>query len=86
MQPITENELLMLIQSRALRQFNIMQADSGSRFRLHISLKVSQAALVLMGTRNKPREWASLDTLAKHIDTKYGGAPVPIVLSLRGTS
>ncbi|MGO4610740.1 hypothetical protein AB4142_30875, partial [Variovorax sp. 2RAF20] len=71
MQTITERELSLYIKSKVLRRLSIRRTDSG-RFRLHVSLSVDPLDFVLSGTRNKPREWVSLDTLANHICAKYG--------------
>lgn len=82
MTTVTERELLLFIKSRVLRQLDVIQMGGG-RFQLRASITVAPGGLVLCGSRNKPREWASLDTLVRHICTKYG-APCPIALSLRG--
>lgn len=80
MQTITERELFLFLKSKVVRQIEISQTVGGS-FRLRIRLSVDPDDFILSGTRNKPREWASLDTLANHICAKYG-ASFPIVLSL----
>jgi hypothetical protein len=81
MTTVTERDLLLYIKSKVLRQLEVLPTGSG-RFQLRASLTVAPGGLILCGSRNKPREWASLDTLARHICIKYG-APCPIALSLR---
>jgi hypothetical protein len=79
--PVSERELLLFIKSKVVRQMEISQTRRGG-FRLRIRLSIDPEDFVLSGTRNKPREWVSLDTLAKQIRTRYI-ARCPIALSLR---
>ncbi|SFQ43259.1 hypothetical protein [Variovorax sp. 770b2] len=84
MRLMTEHDLMLFMKSGVLKQFNISQSKCG-RYSLHISLTIEKEEFILAGTRNKPREWASLDTLAKHIGARYVGPP-PILLSLRAVA
>jgi len=77
---ITERDLLLYIRSRVLRRLTIVQTASGL-YRLVVSLSVDRHDLVLASARGSPREWSSLDSLAKQIRCKYGSPP-SVALSL----
>jgi len=80
---IAERDLLLYIRSRVLRRLTIVQTGSGL-YRLVVSLSVERHDRVLATARGSPREWSSLDTLAKQIRCKYG-APVSVALSLKSS-
>jgi hypothetical protein len=75
MQPIAERDLRLYIHSRVVRRLVIAQVDSGA-YQLHARLTVQPDQVALFGVRGLPREWASLDRLAKHIQNKFGLLPV----------
>ena len=77
---IAERDLLLYIRSRVLRRLTIVQTGSGL-YRLVVSLTVERHNLVLASARGSPREWSSLDSLAKQIRCKYG-SPASVALSL----
>ena len=77
---IAERDLLLCIHSRVLRRLTIVQTGSGL-YRLVVSLTVERHNLVLASARGSPREWSSLDSLAKQIRCKYG-SPASVALSL----
>jgi hypothetical protein len=77
---ISESELVLVVRSRALKRMHIIQTEEG-KFRVVVNLNNQEEELDLVTFRKKPREWASLDRLAKHIQEKYGAIP-PITLSL----
>ena len=80
MRSITERDLLLYIGSRVLRRLTIVQTGSGL-YRLVVSLSVERHDSVLASARGSPREWASLDSLAKQIRCKYG-SPASVALAL----
>ena len=80
LQSIAERDLLLYIRSRVLRRLTIVQTGSGL-YRLVVSLTVERHNLVLASARGSPREWSSLDSLAKQIRCKYG-SPASVALSL----
>jgi hypothetical protein len=81
---ICERDLLLYIRSRVLRRLTIVQTRSGS-YRLVVSLSVERHDLILASARGAPREWSSLDSLAKQIRHKYG-SPASVALSLNHSS
>lgn len=83
-QCIGERDLLLYIRSRVLRRLTIVQTGSGL-YRLVCSLTVERHDFVLASARGAPREWSSLDSLAKQIRRKYG-SPASIALSLDHSS
>jgi hypothetical protein len=80
LQSIAERDLLLYIRSRVLRRLTIVQTGSGL-YRLVVSLTVERNNFVLASARGSPREWSSLDSLAKQIRCKYG-SPATVALSL----
>ena len=81
---ICERDLLLYIRSRVLRRLTIVQTRSGS-YRLVVSLSVERHDLVLASARGAPREWSSLDSLAKQIQRKYG-PPASVALTFNHSS
>lgn len=77
---ITEREILLFSKSKVLRQMEIGQTESGA-FQLFVSLRLDPGRFILVGTRNRPREWMSLDRLLKHIRGKFG-VPCSVTLNL----
>jgi hypothetical protein len=80
MSTISESELVLVVRSRALKRMHIIQKEEG-KFRVVVNLNNQEGELELVTFRKKPREWASLDRLAKHIQEKYGAIPT-MTLSL----
>jgi hypothetical protein len=87
MSTISESELIDAIRNKAIKRFEILQNDEG-KFRIIVHLSKTsvrsiwkEGALIVITTRNDPREWVSLDRLVTHIRTKYGAVP-PISLTL----
>lgn len=80
MNVISESELLLVVRSRVLKSLHVIQTDKG-RYRITVNLKNQEEVLELVTFRKTPREWASLDRLAKHIQGKYVGIP-SIILTL----
>lgn len=74
MKTISESELVLVIRSRALKRMHIVQNEKG-KFRILVNLNNQEGGLELVNFRKKPREWASLDSLAKRIQEKYGVIP-----------
>ena len=74
MNTINESELVLVMRSRALKRMHVIQNEEG-KFRVVVNLNNQEDELELVTFRKKPREWASLDRLAKHIQEKYGAVP-----------
>lgn len=81
MNEISEAELIDCVKNKAVKQLNIVQSDNG-KYQISLSLTWKEGEWNLVTTRGKPREWASLDRLARHIQEKYDGALIPISLAL----
>lgn len=69
--PITEKELLVAAQYRAIRKIRI-EETSEERYITHITLSKEDEEKTLITQRKHPREWVSLDRLIKHIRNNYG--------------
>ncbi len=81
MNTIGEAELVDFIKNQAVKKLNIIQVK-GSRYQIVVNLTWKEGDWCLVTTRKKPREWASLDRLARHISEKYIGVMPPITLFL----
>lgn len=82
MQTITETDLVLVIQYKAIKSIRIEEtADSHYRVYVLTTGDLTERTLTTLRDRESPREWASLDTLVKAIRTKYGVIP-SISLSL----
>ena len=81
---IGERDLLLYIRSRVLRRLTIVETSRGS-YQLVVSLSVERHDLVLASARGAPREWSSLDSLAKQIRRKYG-SPASVALTFHHSS
>ena len=81
MNTISESELSLVVRSKALKRLHITQTEQG-KFRITVTLNNQEGEHELVTTRKTPREWASLDRLAKHITEKFGGAIPAIHLTL----
>jgi hypothetical protein len=77
---IIERDLLDNIRSGALRRLTIVQTEA-RMYRLRVSLIVERHDFVLATARGLPRQWSSLDCLARRIQCKYG-SPAVVTLSL----
>lgn len=77
---VAERDLLIYIRSRVLRRLTIVETGGGL-YRLRVSLTVERHDFVLASSRGLPREWSSLDSLAKQIRCKYGSS-ASVALSL----
>lgn len=78
---ISEQELINNLESKAVKSMTLVQGDDG-KFRIYVTLTWKEGRQLLETQRKKPRTWASLDRLVRHINTKYGHVPV-IQLELR---
>jgi hypothetical protein len=77
--PVTETDLLLGIASGALRRLTIVETEA-RKYRLHVSLTAESDEHFLVNARGQPRQWSSLDSLARLIRCKYG-SPTTVVLS-----
>jgi hypothetical protein len=78
---ISETELVDNLESRAVKSMTLVQGED-DKFRVYVTLTWKEGRQLLETQRKKPRTWASLDRLIRHINTKYGKVPV-IQLELR---
>lgn len=68
---ISAIELGIVCRSKTLRELRIEQLESG-RFVVAAVIKTEDQPRTLVTHRNHRREWASLDTLCRHIGSQYG--------------
>lgn len=78
---INEQELIDNLASKTVKNMALVQGED-SKFRIYVTLTWKEGRQLLETQRKKPRTWASLDRLARHINTKYRQVPV-IYLELR---
>lgn len=81
MNVINEAELTDFVKNKAVKKLSIIQGESG-KYQIVITLTWKEGDWNLVTTRGKPREWASLDRLARHISEKYDATLPPIQLTL----
>jgi hypothetical protein len=81
MSTISESDLIDCVRNKAVKKLHIIQ-DPNGKFRIVVNLTWKEGDFDLITTRRKPREWASLDRLARHIQENYGVIP-PITLTLK---
>lgn len=81
MNTISESELADFIKNKAVKKLHIAQNED-RKYEIVITLTWKEGDWNLITTRGKPREWASLDRLARHIQEKYQGTLPPINLTL----
>lgn len=78
---ISELELIDNLESKAVKHMALVQGED-DKFRIYVTLTWKEGRQLLETQRKKPRTWASLDRLVRHINSKYGHVPV-IQLELR---
>lgn len=78
---ITDSELMLVMASKAIRRLHIHQTEQG-RYRLAVDIAGQDKHLSLVTLRKKTREWASLDRLAQHIQSRLSGTTPSITLNL----
>lgn len=78
---ISELELIDNLESKAVKSLALVQGED-NKFRIYATLTWKEGRLLLETQRKKPRTWASLDRLVRHINSKYENVPV-IHLELR---
>ena len=71
MEPITERELDVAGENRAIERLRIQQLDNG-RFSLIVKLTWRNTEQTLISQRKKVRAWVNLGLLLKHIKEHYG--------------
>jgi hypothetical protein len=78
---VTDAEFTDLVKNNAVKMLRIIQSDSG-KYQVAVtpSWKEGEYLLAIRRTKNI-REWASLETLARHIGGKLN-KPIPISLEL----
>ena len=78
--PISEAELADNAKNGAVKTMQFVRTPDGG-YKVICTLTWKSGNYVLTTTRGKPREWASLDRLARHIHETFPEAP-PITLVL----
>lgn len=78
---ISEQELIDNLESKAVKGMTLVQGED-NKFRIYVTLTWKEGRQLLETQRKKPRTWASLDRLVRHINTKYRQVSV-IQLELR---
>lgn len=81
---ISEQELIDYLESKAVKGMALVQGED-NKFRIYVTLTWKEGRQLLETQRKKPRTWASLDRLVRHINTKYRQVPV-IQLELRSNN
>ena len=81
MSTIIESELADFVLNGAVKHLHLIQTEAG-KYQIVINLTWKKGDWHLVTSRGKPREWASLDRLVRHIREKYDGAIPPISLTL----
>lgn len=79
MNTISESELGLMVLTKGLKRFHIVQNRLG-KYHIRVTLNNQEGELQLVTTRKSAREWASLDRLANHIQDKYGAIPISLSL------
>ena len=72
---INEQELADNLESKAVKGLYLIQG-SDDQFRVYAELTWKEGLQLLETQRKKPKEWASLDRLVRHINTKYKYVPI----------
>lgn len=78
---ISEQELVDNLASKAVKSMALVQGED-NKFRIYVTLTWKEGRQLLETQRKKPRTWASLDRLVRHINSKYRQVPI-IHLELR---
>ena len=81
MNVISEAELMDFMQNQAVKRLHIVQNEIG-HYQIIVTVTWKKGDWQLVTTRGKPRQWASLDRLARHIREKHDGPLPPISLTL----
>lgn len=81
MNTIKESELVDFMKNKAVKELSIDRNEYG-KYRVVITLTWKEGDWHIVNWRGKPREWASLDRLARHILEKYDGILPTISLNL----
>lgn len=79
--PINELGLSDNLVNKTVKRLGLVQVEY-SKFYLYVTLTWKEREQLLKTQRKKPRAWASLDHLVRHINSKYGSVPI-IELKLR---
>jgi hypothetical protein len=79
---IDEPGLIDNLVNKTVKRLCLIQGEC-SKFYLYVTLTWKEGEHLLETQRKKPRAWASLDRLIRHINSKYG--PIPVIeLKLKG--
>jgi hypothetical protein len=79
---IDEPGLIDNLVNKTVKRLCLVQGEC-SKFYLYVTLSWKEGEQLLETQRKRPRAWASLDRLVRHINSKYG--PIPVIeLKLNG--
>ena len=81
MKAISEAELADFVRNKAVKRMYIVQG-ANARFQIIVTLTWKPGDWNLVNAKKKPRQWASLDRLTRHIINEYGNELPPINLVL----
>ena len=74
---ISEAELSDAAENHAVKTLSVVQSKAG-KYRIVINLTWKEGDWNLSTTRGNAREWASLDTLVRHLRERYIGK-IPVI-------
>ena len=81
MKMVSEADLRDFFRNKAVKRMYIIQGANG-RYQIVVTLTWKPGDWHLMNAKKKPRQWASLDRLARHIANEYGSDQPPTYLVL----
>jgi DNA-binding XRE family transcriptional regulator len=81
MKAISEAELADFVRNKAVKRMYIVQG-ANARYQIIVTLTWKSGDWNLVNAKKKPRQWASLDRLTRHIINEYGNELPPINLVL----
>ncbi len=81
MKAISEAELVDFARNKVVKQMYIVQGEN-ARYTIIVTLTWKPGDWNVVNAKKKPREWASLDRLTRHIINEYGNELPPINLVL----
>ena len=81
MKSISEAELADFVRNKAVKRMYIVQG-ANARYQIIVTLTWKPGDWNLVNAKKKPRQWASLDRLTRHIINEYSNELPPINLVL----
>lgn len=77
---VTENLMAEYLKSKAIKEISVIENENG-KYLIGITVTWKKGEMRLVTARKKPKEWVSLDRLARHLKKLDGDLP-SIVLTL----